>query len=274
MITTFVCGKEKCVSMKNIVSLLLLICAAGFYTIFSQPISNQPSSEKLTIKSDSVEDNSSPIERLYQEINLGDKLKFEVFEMAMLGFDNLSLRNKDIVTIIDFSLPSTEKRMYVIDLQHKKLLFHSIVSHGRNSGEKYATSFSNRHGSFQSSLGFYVTEGTYIGGNGYSLVINGMERGINDQAKPRAVVIHGADYCSPSFIKNTGRLGRSYGCPALPRELNKPIINTIKGGTGLFIYADNPEYMANSKIIQKPETLLAAHRELPDIPPSAGAILN
>ncbi len=273
MIPTFVCGKEKCAPMKNIVSLFVLICAAGFYTIFSQPISNPTSSEKIPVKTDSVVDEQSPIEELYQQIDLADKLKYEVFEMALLGFDNLPRQNKDIITIIDFSLPSTDKRMYVIDLKNKKLLFHTIVSHGRNSGEKYATSFSNRHGSFQSSLGFYVTEGTYSGGNGYSLVINGQEKGINDQAKARAVVIHGADYCSTSFIKTTGRLGRSYGCPALPRELTKPIINTIRNGTGLFIYADNAEYMANSTIVKDTETLIAAQHTLPDIAP-ASAILN
>src|SRR5690606_26921658 len=116
------------------------------------------------------------------------------------------------------------------------------------------------------------TEKTYFGGNGYSLVINGMEKGINDQAKARAVVIHGADYCSQRIINATGRLGRSYGCPALPREVTKPIINTIKNGTGLFIYADNPEYMASSKILKSNETMLA-QRELPDIP-EGGAILN
>ncbi|NGM61892.1 murein L,D-transpeptidase catalytic domain family protein [Sphingobacterium sp. SGG-5] len=258
--------------MKNIVSLLALICAAGFYTIFSQPISKPVSSTKITTKTDSIIDERSPLEILYQEIDLADKLKYEVFEMAMLGFDNLSLRNKDIITIVDFSLPSTDKRMYVIDLKNKKLLFHTIVSHGRNSGDKYATSFSNRHGSFQSSLGFYITEGTYVGGNGYSLVIDGIEKGINDQAKARAVVIHGADYCSTSFIKNTGRLGRSYGCPALPRELTKPIINTIKNGTGLFIYADNVEYMANSTLVRDTETLIAAQRPLPDITPTSATL--
>jgi len=258
--------------MKNFFIVMVLMCAAGFYTIFSQPIQNPIPSEKLTLKVDSIVNDSSVIEKLYHRIALEGKLKYEVFEMAMQGFENLALRNKDIITVIDFTLPSTEKRMCVIDLKNQKLLYHTIVSHGRNSGEKYATSFSNRHGSFQSSLGFYVTEKTYFGGNGYSLVINGMEKGINDQAKARAVVIHGADYCSQRIINATGRLGRSYGCPALPREVTKPIINTIKNGTGLFIYADNPEYMASSKILKSNETMLA-QRELPDIP-EGGAILN
>ncbi len=264
--------EKKSELMKNFFIVVVLTCAAGFYTIFSQPIQNPVSSEKLTLQVDSISNDSSDIERLYHQIDLEGKLKYEVFEMAMQGFEDLPLQNKDIITVIDFTLPSTDKRMCVIDLKNQKLLFHTIVSHGRNSGEKYATSFSNRHGSFQSSLGFYVTENTYLGGNGYSLVINGMEKGINDQAKARAVVIHGADYCSQRMINATGRLGRSYGCPALPRELTKPIINTIKNGTGLFIYADNPEYIANSKMIKNHETMLA-QQQLPDIP-DGGAILN
>src|SRR5690606_16428593 len=108
---------------------------------------------------------------------------------------------------------------------------------------------------------FYKTANTYQGSNGYSLILNGLEKGINDQAKARAVVVHGADYCSESFVKATGRLGRSYGCPALPRKLAKPIINTIKNGTLLYIYADNPVYMARTKIVQKKQeqSLLAQH---------------
>ena len=201
----------------------------------------------------------SPTESLYRFMNLDSILNFEALDKAMQGFNSVKTANKDILTIIDFSLPSTEKRMYVLDMKNKKLLFHTIVSHGRNSGEKYATSFSNRHGSFQSSLGFYETKNTYQGGNGYSLVLDGLEKGINDQAKARAVVIHGADYASQAVINSTGRLGRSYGCPALPRELNRPIIDTIKNGSLLFIYADNKEYLANSKIIKplKERTLLA-----------------
>src|SRR5690606_7790716 len=162
-----------------------------------------------------------------------------------------------------FTLPSTEKRMYVLDLKNKKLLFHTLVAHGRNSGEKYATKFSNKHGSLQSSLGFYLTEATYQGGNGYSLRLTGLEHGINDQAMARAVVIHGADYCSEKVIRATGRLGRSYGCPALPRELNEPIIDVIKNGSLLFIYADDEEYMANSRVLRDAmkdsKTMLAQH---------------
>src|SRR5690606_6137466 len=114
-----------------------------------------------------------------------------------------------------------------------------------------------RHGSYQSSLGFYLTEKTYFGANGYSLRLDGLEKGINDQARPRAVVIHGADYCSQEIINSTGRLGRSYGCPALPRDINEEVINTIKNGTLLYIYADNKEYMASSQFIKSEDNYLA-----------------
>ncbi|WP_298648859.1 murein L,D-transpeptidase catalytic domain family protein, partial [uncultured Proteiniphilum sp.] len=155
-------------------------------------------------------------------------------------------------------------RMYVLDMAKKEILFVSYVSHGRNSGENYATSFSNRDGSHQSSLGFYRTASTYKGGNGYSLQLDGLEKGINDKARQRAIVIHGADYCSENVIRSTGRLGRSFGCPALPRELTKPIIDTIKEGSLLFIYADQPEYLATSEVLKENQVrleknILSAH---------------
>ncbi len=253
-------AEGKCVYMKKTIAIIGLTSLAGFYAIFSKPNQLKPQTIPTAQHVDSLkeDESESSIAKLYKEIALEGKLKFEAFEMAMNGYQNMSFKNKDIITVIDFSLPSTEKRMAVIDLKNKKMLFHTIVSHGRNSGEKYANSFSNEHGSHQSSLGFYKTVNTYQGGNGYSLVLDGLEKGINDQAKPRAVVVHGADYCSQSIINSTGRLGRSYGCPALPRDLAKPIINTIKDGTMLFIYADNKNYLAQSKVLKaKPTTLIA-----------------
>lgn len=203
----------------------------------------------------------SETKQLYDSLKLQSILKYEAFEQAMVGYAAIPAANKDLLTVIDFSLPSTEKRLYVLDMKHKKLLFHTIVSHGRNSGGNYATEFSNINGSLQSSLGFYLTDATYQGRNGYSLRLAGQEPGINDQAMARAIVMHGADYCSEAVIQATGRLGRSYGCPALPRALNKPIIDTIKDGSLLFIYADNEDYLAKSAILKDhtalPELLLA-----------------
>lgn len=120
--------------------------------------------------------------------------------------------------------------MFVVDLKAQKLLISSIVSHGRNSGSEFARNFSNRPESHQSSLGFYVTGSTYRGSNGYSLILEGLEKGFNDRAKERAIVMHGADYASEQVIKKKGYLGRSYGCPALPKTINKKTIETIKGG--------------------------------------------
>lgn len=248
---------------------IITTTCVGLVTLFSQtaatylkPLKTDSIPSNHTAIESESKDVKSETELLYDEIGLEGKLKFEAFDKAMIGYENLTFNNKDIITVIDFTLPSTEKRMFVIDMKNKKVLFNTIVSHGRNSGEKYAKAFSNRHGSYQSSLGFYTTENTYQGGNGYSLVLNGLEKGINDQAKARAVVIHGADYCSQSVINATGRLGRSYGCPALPRELNKPIINTIKNGTMVFIYAEDPSYMASSKILKKSHTTLLAQHDV------------
>lgn len=126
------------------------------------------------------------------------------------------------------------------------MLFSSLVAHGKNSGEMYATSFSNENGSLKSSLGFYLTESTYQGSNGYSLILNGLEKGINDHARERAIVMHGADYADPSVISGGRRLGRSFGCPAVPRALSRPIIDAIKGGSVMFIYAETPDYLAQS----------------------------
>jgi len=176
-------------------------------------------------------------------------IQFNTFKAAYTGYIKLNIQNNPLLTVIDFNLPSSKKRMYVLNLVKKEVLFVSYVSHGRNSGGNYATSFSNRNGSHQSSLGFYRTAGTYEGGNGYSLLLDGLEEGINDQARPRAIVIHGADYCSEEVIRSSRRLGRSFGCPALPRELAKPIINTIKGRSLLFIYANQSDYLAMSEVL-------------------------
>lgn len=189
--------------------------------------------------------------QMYADFGLETLLPFKAFEQALQGYYAYEHPKKDILTIIDFSKASTEERMFVLDMENQRILFQTVVAHGRNSGGNYAEKFSNRHGSFQSSLGFFRTANTYQGGNGYSLVIDGLEKGINDQAKARAVVIHGADYCTSDFIARHGRLGRSHGCPALPRELNQAIIDTIKGGSLLYIYAENEEYELSSALFNE-----------------------
>lgn len=187
--------------------------------------------------------------KLYAEMQLQNVINFEAFEQAVTGYKHIKAKNKGILTLIDFSKPSTEERLYILDMKQKRLICSSVVSHGRNSGNNYATSFSNISGSYKSSLGFYVTENTYNGKNGYSLILDGLESGINDKAKERAIVMHGAPYSNPSVIASSGRLGRSLGCPAVPQALCKKIINTIKGGTILFIYANDKNYAKKSTIL-------------------------
>lgn len=191
----------------------------------------------------------SSCQLLYKEMELDGVVNYDAFEKAVAGYNKIGQKSKEILTLVDFSKPSTEERFYVFDMRHKKLLFTSLVSHGKNSGGNYATSFSNKTGSLKSSLGFFLTENTYQGRNGYSLVLDGLEKGINDKAKERAIVIHGAAYSNPSIIASSGRLGRSFGCPALPLAVSKPIINTIKGGSLLFIYANNQNYLSYSPIL-------------------------
>jgi len=240
--------------------ILLLFIIAFLFTSFN--IVHLATNQLATIETHTAttEKKSEYIE-LYNDFGLSEIVHFKAFEQAMQGLEKINTKNKNIITIIDFTLPSTEKRMVVLDLEKKQVLFHTIVSHGRNSGEKYATSFSNKHGSYQSSLGFYLTENTYFGANGYSLRLEGLEKGINDQAKPRAVVIHGADYCSEEVIKSTGRLGRSYGCPALPREINEAVIDTIKNGSLLYIYANNKEYATTSQLVNPKDSYLAENEK-------------
>lgn len=164
---------------------------------------------------------------------------FESFNLALDGFNYLKekgLIQKNILTIVDFSLSSTAKRLWVIDLNQQKVLFQTLVAHGRNTGEEFAKVFSNQAESFKSSLGFYATAEIYKGKHGMSLKLDGLQKGLNDKARERAVVMHGADYVSESFIKQNKRLGRSQGCPAVPVEMNQKIINVIKDKSCLFIY--------------------------------------
>lgn len=161
------------------------------------------------------------------------------FSEALEGFYALKSKGviqKDILTLIDFSKSANTKRLWVIDLKTNTILFNTLVAHGRNTGEEYAETFSNAAESFKSSLGFYATGEIYNGKHGLSLKLDGLEKGINDNARERAVVVHGADYVSETFIKGNKRLGRSQGCPAIPVEMNEKIINVIKDKSCLFIF--------------------------------------
>jgi hypothetical protein len=196
---------------------------------------------------------NDPISEIYLTLinSDGDLPSEEIFELAYSGWEKMDKELKSpLLTIIDFSLASTIRRLWIIDLNEKAILLNSVVAHGRNSGELMASKFSNRPESFQSSLGFYKTGETYIGKHGYSLRLDGLEKGVNDQARNRAIVIHGADYASEAFAKINGRLGRSLGCPALPTELSTKAINLIKDGSLLFVFAKNENYLENSPLLQ------------------------
>lgn len=155
----------------------------------------------------------------------------------------------DRLAVIDYSLPSTKRRLWVFDLAKARLLFSEHVAHGQGSGENLATAFSNREGSHQSSLGLFSTEETYIGGNGYSLRMDGLEPGVNDAARARAIVMHGAPYVDPVQALRQGRLGRSFGCPALRSAVAREVIDTLKGGQLLFAYYPDPEWIAQSRYL-------------------------
>lgn len=174
-------------------------------------------------------------------------LRFEVFEKAMTGYLNLRetghlAANQQHLTVVDFDLPSTEKRLWVLDLNNDKILFHTLVAHGHNSGENGADQFSNTDQSNMSSLGFYVTGQEYEGKHGHSLRLKGLDEGFNTNAFARSIVMHGADYVSEDFIKQNGRLGRSLGCPALPLDQYSQIIDAVEGGSCLFLSKSNAGY--------------------------------
>ncbi len=189
---------------------------------------------------------------IYNQLNPGS-LSPEAFKLAYEGFiqirDNQLLQNDSLLTVIDYSIPSDKKRLWIIDLKNRMIVENSLVAHGRASGELMAESFSDIPQSHKSSLGFFITGTTYNGKHGYSLTINGIEEGINQNAKKRSIVFHGAEYVSSSYAQKVGRLGRSFGCPALPFEQNQRIIDLIKGSSCVFIYSPDEQYMNTSKLI-------------------------
>ena len=191
------------------------------------------------------------ISLLYEEFaSINENMPSQVsFTYALTGYNKLREENKienQLLTVVDFSLPSTQKRLWILNMETNEVLYHTYVSHGQNTGGNMATKFSNTPNSLQSSLGFYVTAETYYGKNGLSLFIDGQEKEFNSKARERYVVIHGADYAKEDSIKRLGRLGRSYGCPALPSEVAIEIINKIKGKSALFIFHPNEDYISGS----------------------------
>jgi hypothetical protein len=182
-------------------------------------------------------------------------LKPEAFRIGLIGFETLLSKglaaNDSLLTIIDFSLPSSTDRFFVINLFSNRVVYKSLVSHGRNSGDLYANRFSNKMQSHESALGFFITGKSYLGGQGYSLQLQGVDTGYNDRTRLRGIVIHAADYATQEYVTRYGRLGRSFGCPALPPELSRPIINLIKEGSVLFSYYPDKAYLHHSVVLKR-----------------------
>jgi hypothetical protein len=243
---------------KPIQRLIKLALAAGvfagaFFTI-------APTAGNKTKVIPLMENRLSSKQALFAQLKLDSLgLSKEAFNYALSGLEKLEkegkLKNADLLTIADFSQPSSKKRLFVIDLKKEAVLFHTFVSHGRNSGTAVATAFSNAPESFKSSLGFYVTGNTYKGQHGYSLRLEGEEKGINDNAMSRGIVMHSAKYVSEQIAKLQGYVGRSLGCPAIPETVHKQIIEVIKDGSCLFLYSPDKSYMANSKMVAPDSTV-------------------
>jgi hypothetical protein len=191
---------------------------------------------------------------LYDNLHLEEAgLERDIFFQAYKGFLYLlgknKLHNTDILTIADYSQSSNNKRLYVIDLSTMQLVFQTYVSHGKNSGGEFASSFSNEKDSNKSSVGFLVTGEVYVGNYGTSLRLDGTEAGINDHVRERDIVFHGSNFVNDKIIEQKGKIGRSLGCPAVPKAEHLAIIESIKNGSCFFIYHQNKTYAKRSKII-------------------------
>lgn len=242
---------------KTILAVLFLLVSFSPSKIYLSETKNIKSTENIkpTEFADVVKPSSdSKIEMVYNSLHSNQFAlpKLKSFSEALKGFYLLKekgLIQKNILTLVDFSLSSNTKRLWVIDLATNTILYNSLVAHGRNTGEEFANSFSNAEHSFKSSLGFYATGEIYNGKHGTSLRLDGLEKGINDNARERGVVIHAADYVSESFIKGNSRLGRSQGCPALPVKVANDIIRLIKDKSCLFIYHPSINFATQNKLI-------------------------
>ena len=245
--------KKPAIVLITILASFLFVFAAasnGSHTRYFAASSSVSPNDSVNTTGSST-DNTESSAALYSELNLEKAgLNQDIFTSALKGMQKLeAITKKDIITIIDFSQPSNQKRLYVVDLKNKEILFNTFVAHGRNTGTLWAKSFSNENSSLKSSPGFYATAETYMGDNGYSLRLDGLEKNINDHARARAVVMHGAPYASESAVQSLGFLGRSWGCPAVPMSLHTEIINTIKDGSCLFIYSPEKSYQERSTIL-------------------------
>jgi hypothetical protein len=223
-------------------------------------LAEAPACKNLSVKIESVRiPLMQPLQKAFNKRSIYDSLRLNglgltraAFEDGLSGLDLLmaagDIQNGNILSIVDLSLPSSRKRLFVIDVNTCKLIFNTYVSHGRNSGKEMATQFSNEPNTYESSLGFYVTGDAYIGHHGYSLKLNGKEEGINDNAFARGIVMHSASYVNEHMATGNGYIGRSEGCPAIPEKWHRKLIEKIKNGTCLFLYSADKFYTTHSKM--------------------------
>ena len=241
--------------------ILMLVCLIHLPIVFAIPKTvntNVLTPDKIEglVSLSGINNDNAVLYNIYENLQLDEKgLSRKVFEYAVKGFNKIrnngAIENDGILSIVDFSKPSSQKRLFIIDVKNSKLLFNTYVAHGMRSGAAFARVFSNAMESNKSSLGFYKTADTYIGKHGYSMRLVGLEKGFNDNAYKRDIVIHAADYVNERMIHSKGWIGRSWGCPALPQVLNKPIIDKIKNGTCLFIYGTDKKYLLRSAMLRE-----------------------
>lgn len=228
---------------------LVLIFILSTFLYFSNAQTGLSKERQLALKKAELN-----IKELYNELNAAQyDLSFTAFRYAYIGYQTMKkqhrLNNKELFSIIDFTKDCNSKRFYTIDLEKMKIVYYTYVAHGKKSGERMATSFSDAVESNKSSIGFYITGSTYNGGNGYSLILHGDEKGYNSNLAKRSVVVHTADYANEDYIARNGRMGRSLGCPALPENIYKQVIETIKEKTMIFAYYNDAKYLKTSKYL-------------------------
>ena len=229
----------------------LLVCMSLSFTSSKSNASSAIVNNTTTTTTNSMVAEKMP---LFDSLELGALgLSRQAFEFALTGYNTLlnagRIKKNNLLSILDFSLPSGKKRLFVIDITTGELVFNTYAAHGRNSGTSVATKFSNKTNSYQSSLGFYITGDTYNGKHGMSLRLEGEEKGINDNALARGIVMHSASYVDEEIVARQGYIGRSQGCPALPGNIYKDVIEKIKNGSCLFLYSPDKYYTSHSKIL-------------------------
>jgi hypothetical protein len=239
---------KKSVWLTGLITMLVFSFAVGIPA--GKHTSKKTSNRQISKVASIIPDSTAKL--FYETVGLAKKgLGWETFQKAWSGFTKLNSKGfikNQLLTIADMSQPSCQKRLYIIDVVAKKLVMNTLVAHGKNTGNVIASNFSNTPESLQSSLGFYITGGTYQGGNGYTMRLKGMEKGFNDKAESRAIVMHGAPYVSEEIARQTGRIGRSWGCPAVSLKEHQMIIDLVKNGSCLYVFAPQKQYLAHSSL--------------------------